>query len=159
MSKMAFDWKPNSRFPVGAQVAAERLSKIREQAGALTPRAVVEDAKHDNSPLHPCFEWDDVKAADSHRLWQARQLIGSLVIVEVADKPVERETRAFVHLSSETVRYEPLAVAVGDAEMRAELVARLKGEIGRWRARLAAFQEFASIVSKLDEALAELTAG
>jgi hypothetical protein len=44
--------------------------------GVLHARDVVQWAKsHPGSALHGAIEWDDIKAADAHRLWQARQLI------------------------------------------------------------------------------------
>lgn len=43
--------------------------------GQIKPEDVVEVARDENSPIHNNFEWDDTKAAQEHRLWQARQLI------------------------------------------------------------------------------------
>ena len=42
---------------------------------------MVRSAKDAHSPLHKDFEWDDVKAAKSHRLEQARYLMRSIMIV------------------------------------------------------------------------------
>ncbi len=64
---MVYQWHKQSRFPVDAQVAAERLQLIREELGEITPRAVVADARGDSSPLHSCFDWDDATAAEAHR--------------------------------------------------------------------------------------------
>jgi hypothetical protein len=47
----------------------------------LHPEVVVDWAEHHpDSALHRSFEWDDQKAAHSHRLWQARQIIKLHVI-------------------------------------------------------------------------------
>lgn len=43
--------------------------------GQIKPEDVIEVARDENSPIHNNFEWDDTKAAQEHRLWQARQLI------------------------------------------------------------------------------------
>lgn len=52
------------------------LQAIEEKhGGILRPRDVVDEARDENNVLHNYFEWDDAKAADEHRLWQARQLI------------------------------------------------------------------------------------
>lgn len=147
---MIYQWRADSRFPVGATIAAERLSKIKKDVGEITPRAVVDDASSPKSPLHPCFEWDDDKAADAHRLWQARKLIGSIVVAEVNDEPLKRETRAFVHVAAESPRYEPIQVAMRNQEMRDEIIDRAWREIKMWRARYAAYQEFAEIVDTID---------
>lgn len=59
-----------------------RLAFIAGQAGgALTPEAVVEDAKDPDSPLHGYFEWDIEKAAHKHWIETARAIIRSVEVV------------------------------------------------------------------------------
>ena len=158
MSKMIFEWKAGSRYSIGAQIAAERLMQIKDDNGSLTPRAVVDDATHDNSPLHKCFEWDNEKAADAFRLEEARRLIGSIIVAQVDDAPVSKETRAFVHTNIEGPRYEAIQVAVQQADMRAEILGRAQQEIKLWRARYAAYSEFAQLHGAIDRLLADKTA-
>jgi len=148
---MIYEWRSDSRFPIGAQIAAERLKKIKDQCGAITPRVVVDDAANPRSPLHPCFEWDDETAADNYRLAQARKLIGSIVVAEVDDEPVNLETRAFVHVTvGDGARYEAIEVAMASASMRHEVLERAKREIKLWRARYAAYEEFSDLVNRID---------
>lgn len=148
---MIYEWKPDSRFPVGAQIAAERLHTIRIANGELTPRGVVDDAANPRSPLHPCFEWRDDVAADAHRMWQARRLIGSIVVAEYADAPVANETRAFVHVAAEEPQYVPIEVAMTNVDMREEILDRARREIKIWKQRYAAYEEFAALVAAIDE--------
>lgn len=54
-----------------------------EVAGRLTPEAVVEDAKREDSPLHGFFKWDLSAAAEQHWLDRARQLIRAVKVVVV----------------------------------------------------------------------------
>jgi hypothetical protein len=148
---MIYEWRSDSRFPVGAQIAAERLKKIKNQYGAITPRVVVDDAANPRSPLHPCFEWDDETAADNFRLAQARKLIGSIVVAEMDDQIVNLETRAFVHITvGDGARYEAVEVAMADDFMREEVLERAKREIKFWRARYAGYEEFADLVAGID---------
>ena len=148
---MIYEWRSDSRFPIGAQIAAERLKKIKDQCGALTPRVVVDDAASPRSPLHLCFEWDDETAADNYRLAQARKLIGSIVVAEVDDEPVNLETRAFVHVTvGDGARYEAIEVAMASSSMRHEVLERAKREIKLWRARYAAYEEFSDLVNQID---------
>lgn len=148
---MIYQWRADSRFPIGAQIAAERLNKLRKQTGEITPRIVVDDAENPRSPLHPCFEWDDEKAADGYRLAQARKLIGSIVVAQFEDQFIDRETRAFVHVTvGETPRYEPVEIAMVSEAMRDEVLSRAKREIKLWRARYAAYEEFADLVCQID---------
>ena len=148
---MIYEWRSDSRFPIGAQIAAERLKKIKDQCGALTPRVVVDDAASPRSPLHLCFEWDDETAADNYRLAQARKLIGSIVVAEVDDEPVNLETRAFVHVTvGDGARYEAIEVAMASSSMRLEVLERAKREIKLWRARYSAYEEFSDLVNQID---------
>jgi len=148
---MIYQWRKDSRFPIGAQIAAERLNKIKKSYGALTPHAVVDDAVDPRSPLHPCFEWDDEIAAENFRLTQARKLIGSIVVAEIDDHVVGPETRAFVHITVDNnIRYEPIEVAMVDETMRHEVLSRAKREIKLWRARYAAYEEFADLACRID---------
>lgn len=52
----------------------------------LTPQAVVEQARNPTSILHAFFQWDDQKAAQQHRLDQARRLISSFEIVVISHR-------------------------------------------------------------------------
>ena len=147
---MIYEWKADSRFPIGAQIAAERLKKIKDQHGAITPRVVVDDAANPRSPLHPCFEWDDETAADNYRLSQARKLIGSIVVAEMDNYPIINETRAFVHVTNDGPHYEAVEVAMSQEGMRNEVLERAKREIKLWRARYAGYEEFADLVLSID---------
>lgn len=155
---MVYQWKQDRSFPIAAQVAGERLNLIKAKAGEITPRNVVADAQAHNSPLHRCFEWDDAKAADEHRLQQARHLIGAIVVVQVNDKPVKQETRAFVHLANGGPRYEPVQVAMRVPDQRAEILATARAEIERWRQRYAALLELSDLFVAVDGFLAETAA-
>ena len=151
---MIYKWRADSRFPIGAQIAAERLRAIQTVHGELTPHAVVQDAESESSPLHPCFEWDDDKAAHQFRLTQARKLIGSIVVAQIEDKPLGEEVRAFVHLTAEAPRYEAVEVVMRDVDMRGEVLERARREIALWRARYAAYEEFSTLVAEIDRVTA-----
>jgi hypothetical protein len=72
------------------------LKALEDAEGRLTPKAVVRAAANPESPLHPLFEWDDSKAADRHRLDQARTLIRS-VQVEYRTTTQTVTSVAYVH--------------------------------------------------------------
>ena len=63
-----------------------RLKEIYDRNGVLTAQAVLEDAQNPTSPLHEEFEWDDDRAAQAHRLLQARTLIRSVKLVITTNK-------------------------------------------------------------------------
>lgn len=71
---------------------AKELDRIAKAApdGVLTPAAVVDAARDESHPLHDRFEWDDSKAAEAHRLNQARVLIRSVrVVVTLNERSVQ----------------------------------------------------------------------
>jgi hypothetical protein len=86
------------------QRIGEALKAVTDQAkGKLTPKAVVEAARNNKSPLHKHFEWDDAKAAESYRLEQARELI-RIIRVEEESGPV----RAFFSIADRGTSYRAL---------------------------------------------------
>ena len=89
---------------------------------------------------------------------EAGRLIGSIIVAQVDDAPVSKETRAFVHTNIEGPRYEAIQVAVQQADMRAEILGRAQQEIKLWRARYAAYSEFAQLHGAIDRLLADKTA-
>lgn len=66
---------------VSASTAQRELERIRKQRGKLTAEIVVEEAKSKKSPLHAIFQWEDSIAAHEYRLWQARALQRSIIVV------------------------------------------------------------------------------
>jgi len=63
--------------------------------GVLVPNDVVEAARNSDHPLHDEFEWDDGKAAEAHRVDQARSLI-KRVKLEVTVRQVTIEVPRYV---------------------------------------------------------------
>lgn len=73
------------------EVAVTELEKIHKKHGALSPGVVVDEARPEDNPLHPVFEWDDFKAAEAHRRTQAQDLIYCVEIIpeEEDAKPIK----------------------------------------------------------------------
>lgn len=70
------------------EVKAELEAIARRNGGRLTPEEVIEAAKSKDSPLHPCFTWDDKQAAHLQRLHEARTLIRSVRVTTVVEERV-----------------------------------------------------------------------
>lgn len=71
---------------VPAEVAGKELDRITAKHGVLIPKDVVDEARPDEAPLHPVFEWNDSVAAEEWRKEQARSLIREIVVI-VDEKP------------------------------------------------------------------------
>lgn len=129
---MKFQWNSSASFyHATAEQAHSTFETIRQRDGKLTPAAVVDEARPEDSVLHPDFEWDDAQAAEKYRQQQARQMIGAVCIMQEESKtPV----RAFVSVSV-SVRapapqdqkagrqYLPLPVVLEDPSMRGQMLA------------------------------------
>lgn len=79
----------------------EKIKAALEQiaaanGGTLRPADVVNAARDPAHPLHERFQWDDAKAAEAHRLDQARSLIKS-VKVEITTTTRRIRAVAYVH--------------------------------------------------------------
>lgn len=90
-----FKFSTDRGYGVSADVAGRELDRINRLHGKVTSAAVVDEARPDDAPLHPAFEWDDAKAAERFRLNQASTLIRAVVVVP---EPVagHSEHRAYV---------------------------------------------------------------
>lgn len=83
-----YQWRDSflNFYRLDANIAGEVLADLESSEGQLTAQGVVDAARPKDSPLHPAFEWDDQKAAESFRLVQARSMIKSIeVVVQAPD--------------------------------------------------------------------------
>lgn len=92
-----YAWK-NERtaafYHATAEQAHEAFEEIRQRDGKLTPAAVVDSARPEESVLHEDFEWRDDVAAEKYRQGQARQMVGAVRIIREERPPV----RAYVNV-------------------------------------------------------------
>jgi hypothetical protein len=106
------------------QAVGRELGRIYEAHGVLQPATVVEEARPEDSPLHPCFEWRDSVAAERHREWQARQIIRTVEIIR--PEPDERPVQ-FVHVTvaDRPQGYYPISLVVAEEAMFDAALAQL----------------------------------
>lgn len=94
---------------------AEKMAALRaleDRGGRITPVKLVTAARDKDHAFHDDFEWDDQKAAESHRLDQARSILrtwiparveGEHVIVRaptyVRDPTVASDEQGYIRLS------------------------------------------------------------
>lgn len=129
-----------------------------ENGGLLLPGAVVNAARPVSSVLHSRFEWDDSKAGEAYRIWQARQLIRVCVeVIPQTDKPVE----VFVSLTSDRDDggYRMQTKVLSDAEMRKQLLADALAELEVFREKYARLRELAVVFASIRKARKQLRRG
>lgn len=132
-----------------AEQIASELEALRAASGLLLPEAVVEWARgHPESALHSQFEWDDAKAAQEHRVWQARRVIAVYVVADDGG-------RKFVSLSIDRKGdggYRDVQDVIADDELRKVLVRDALAELKRVKAKYEHIRELASVYSEIDKA-------
>ena len=77
------------------------LAIAKRDGGVITPAAVIAEARDKKSVLHKAFTWDDTKAAEKWRVYEAQQLIRRCTVTVEDCNGEEIDTYAFVGLSSD----------------------------------------------------------
>jgi len=106
---------------VDAQTAGSELDRIRRRDGTIRPAAVVDEARPEEAPLHPAFEWRDPVAAEQWREHQASTLIKVVRVVPAApQEPRVTSVRPVTQAAAPVVeRYDPMAKEVMKEVMEA----------------------------------------
>lgn len=152
-------------FPVKPDIAGKHLEELYEESmGELTPEIVVENAKKKNSPIHPCFEWNDKKAAKKHRLHQARMLMSSINIKVIKDDGRKIDVPKFVNikvdrmgnlthsnLHREHSSYMSIEKVMEVEELTEYVKEQAMREILRWKDKYAHVSEFSELCAKIEE--------
>lgn len=124
------------------------LRSLQKQ-GLLLPERVVAAAQPEDSPLHSCFEWDDNEAAHQHRLWQARQLIRTRVIlIEGIKEPIT----AYVSLKSDRkdgAGYRSIVTILQTPRLRKQMLEEALEELQTFQQK---YRELTELVEVFDAA-------
>ena len=144
MTTYAFDRSAPERPRADPQQIGEALEEIRlGNGGQLHPGAVVESARDAKSPLHSHFEWDDRKAAELHRMDQARALIRSIRVIDDED----RVRPAFLSIRADDgVGYRRFADVVSSPDLRQRLLEQAQRDLDAWTQRYRELREIVEMV-------------
>lgn len=148
---MIYKWKLPGLIPVDAQVAGEELQRIYHEKGTLNPVDIVDESRDSAAPLHPCFEWDDVVAAEKYRQTQAQMIVRSIVTIQESDKKEPQEVRAFVHVQES---YHPISVVIGSKEQMEELLASALSELKAFQRKYNSLVELSLVFDAIEKVIA-----
>lgn len=131
----------------------ETLKQLEAQKGILLPEDVVAAAKSKKSPLHDYFTWDDHRAAQEHRLQQARQLI-SITVEYIGSESHGREQRVFVSLRQDRDQggYRSLVSVMQSPNLRDSLLQDVLEEMAFFRGKFAELKELAVVFAAMNVA-------
>lgn len=140
------------------EIVCELKRIAAEHDGELRPSDVVEAARPESSPLHFRFEWNDSIAAESYRLWQARELIA--VTVEYIGSGKEAVlSRVFVSLTSDREKdgggYRSVESVMQDPDLRHQLLSDALAEMKRFQSKYKELRELASVFAEMQKIEAE----
>jgi hypothetical protein len=137
------------------QLRAAEMLRLKTNAGdRLTPKAVVNEARNPKNVLHPCFEWDNRKAGEEYRLWQARQLIRVFVTV-LDEAPQAGPVNVFVSLTTDRKEpdggYRMTVDVLKHVDQRAQLLEDAKREFVHWKTKYRLLHELAGIFAAAEK--------
>lgn len=123
---------------------AQELRSIYRKNKNIDPADVVEYARtHPESALHGRFVWDDSKAAHEYRLWQARQIITTVMSV-YPDQKV-RQTYVSPIEQRGSGGYIALVDVLSDKDRRAAYLKQALDELAVFQERYRDLKELAVV--------------
>lgn len=152
-------WKEGRSFKPEAATVYARITSLAADTsdGICSPQMLVDSARSEEDDLHEAFEWDDFRAAESHRRQQARWLIGSIRIV---DDGQPSGAPAFVHVkvvdeNGGSEGYVDTATLRTNDEMRAFAIAEARKYLSGARKRYGHLNELTKVWDAIDSELEE----
>ena len=148
MENIVATWRTPGIFKADAQKVCDELREIGEE---FTPEEIVEAAKDNTKELHKCFEWDNDKAANSYRLYQARILTSQIIFKRetVEDEPAPAPVRVFNKTDSSGGYKIPERTFKVQSEYEA-LLQRALAELHAFKVKYATLTELDYILELID---------
>lgn len=135
-------WKVDGIFKADANECYREISSLEQ----ITPKAILDFARDENSELHKCFEWDNDSAAEKYRTIQAGNVIRMLYIVpKNADAPPVR----VLSRTSDTV-YQPTRTFVKNQNEYEDLLKRALSELESFRLKYKTLSELEQVFEQVD---------
>jgi len=150
---MKYVYTGRAIVPVKAQIVGEEIERLAEEnEGTLLPETILLAAKRKKSVLHPCFEWDDAKAAHKYRTEQASYLLR--VVVTVVTPPGQSravEVRAFPCIETDGRNYYTTCTRVYESQELTENVdAQIYRELINLRNKYRTHKKFVKVWQAVD---------
>lgn len=153
---MVYEWKLPGLYSVPAQEAGQELDRIYREHGKLDAPDIVEESRPDGAVLHPCFEWNDPKAAELYRQYQARQIVCCIVTVKETKRGGEAVTRAYEHVGG---TYHPINVIIQCADKSEELRKTAFLELESFRKKFQTVDELVPVFDAIEKVLEQERGG
>ena len=128
------------------------LEKIRaKNGGLLRPKDIVKYAQNPKTALYKKFEWNDEKAGDEFRLWQAREIIMlHITVVEGISKPVRTYISLMQDRTKESGGYRHISHILGNKRLRESMLNEAFAELDRVLVRYNLLTELVPVFEALE---------
>lgn len=152
--EMAYKWSTNLYSKVKAEDAGREFEQIEKENGYITPEAVVDRARPEDSVMHKLFEWNDSIAAEKYRTQQAGCIIGALIVTK---SETNYTKRAFVnivaspHNPQNKPQYIRIDRAFSDPVTKDILLKNAIAELKRFKEKHAALKELSKVFNEIDK--------
>lgn len=153
MANIHYKARKGSRFSdQDAQVIGDFLRRTFPD-GKFSTKDVLRAAKPKHSPIHKYFTWNKSRAAEKYWLYQAANLVNSIIIT-VEDSPVRAYTPPVMitvsdsHKEREFVR---LDVAREDEDIWTQVLKRALSEAESWKSRYQHLKELKPVFKSIDQ--------
>lgn len=141
-----YKWKVDGFYKVDANTVGELISQL----DVISPEAVLDLARPEDSPMHSMFEWDDTVAAEKYRLSQARGIIQHITIVKGHPRSEPIQVRAFVSTGHRNSIYRPITAVVTEMDSYAKLLSDAKLELQAFKNKYKDLVEFKELFELID---------
>jgi hypothetical protein len=140
-----------------AAIIASTVDLLAGPNGVCTARALLDASRAEDAPTHRYFEWDDQKAAEEHRVAQARSLIRAIrFVADTRDGEIEQH--AFHAVKLEGSRgYVSAKRVVASRDMADQVIKASMQRLAMWRMQHANLRSFLgdTLFQAIDEAIAK----
>jgi hypothetical protein len=141
----------------GTAVTIEiELLALTDADGFIKPHTVVDWARSNPaSEIHRRLEWDDEKAAEAHRIDQARRLI----VVHVRSDEGDRATISLVQDRNSAGGYRHLNRVLENRELRLAALRQALRELRSFERRYRHIQQLAGVFEEMERVEADAASG
>lgn len=135
-------WKMSGLFHADATKCKQEIENIGDD---VTPPEVVEYARNPDTELHKCFTWDNDVAADKWRLYEARQVLCNIVVVDKRDDSLEPTSFRLFHKTDNTGGYKPLSLIIQNEDEYKKLLRNCETDLQTIKKKYQNLSEYQEI--------------
>ena len=144
---MMVEWKDT--FIHRGKADPERVHAELEAISIRTPENIVKAAQRKSSAMHRCFTWEDSKAAESWRIFEAKSLVNHLVIsysvLTEKDENAEVTVNVYTSVQKEDGRqYVRTSDGINNEVLREMILSEVRSLLDQAKNKMRAHEAFFS---------------